>query len=150
MIIPRLIAICAVALSSLASAVPVITEVVASPAPTAGGSTVIIRGLTLGAVNFVSIGGSSADINFVTHDTIICAAPPGQGRNVSVQVFEGPNPSNIVSTFAYDIPRVSNFNVNSSPTLGGGTLTIAGSNFRFLPHRPHRWRGCQPHRGQFS
>jgi hypothetical protein len=130
--LPRLVTISACALSSLASvasAVPVISEVIASPAPTAGGSTVVVRGTGLGAVSTVSIGGSSAPITLATSGYIFCIAPAGQGRNVSVQVFEGPTPSNTVNTFAYDIPRVSNLNVNVSSTPGGGILTITGSNF---------------------
>ncbi len=125
----RLIAVAALSLASLASAVPVITEVVASPAPTAGGSTVVIRGLSLGLVNLVTIGGASAPITSANANTIFCVAPAGQGTNVQVQAFEPGNPSNVLNTFAYDIPRITNLSINTSPTSGGGTLTITGSNF---------------------
>jgi len=128
----RLIALSALTLSSLASlaaAVPVITEVIATPSTTAGGNTVVIRGTGLGTPSFVTIGGTSAPVTLATAGYIFCTAPAGQGRNLPVQVIEGPNPSNIVSTFSYDIPRVSNIDINSSPTSGNSTLTITGANF---------------------
>jgi hypothetical protein len=126
----RLIAIAAVAVSSLASAIPVITEVAVTPGPTTGGNRVYIEGLGLNTVTSVTFGATAVTPDLVTSNYIICNAPLGQGANISVQAFGG-GTSNVVSTFSYAPPVVANLSASSSPTSGGSVLTITGANFGF-------------------
>ena len=60
---------------------------------------------------------------------ILCLIPPGQGANLSVVVTVGGLSNSNPPLFSYQPPLISSLNPANGPTLGGGVLTVYGSNF---------------------
>jgi len=115
--------------------IPVITEApTADSKETVGGSIVTITGYNFGLTGTVTIGGLSCPVVTRSHTTITCTLSPGAGSNlpVSVTVQSRSNVQNAFSIFSYDpieIDPVGGIVEPTSPTSGGGYLTINGKNF---------------------
>eukprot|EP00808_Paulinella_micropora_P019733 g59215.t1 len=92
-----------------------------------------MTGVSLGspAVTTITIGGMPCNILTFTvgsPDTIICAIPLGQGRNLPVIVNVTGIARTHSSTFNYISPSLTAINPGNGPTAGGGTVRITGTS----------------------
>ncbi|BCX46787.1 hypothetical protein HAHE_06950 [Haloferula helveola] len=124
-------------LPALAEAAPVISSFNPPTAPTTGNIQVTINGTGLDDNDpplgnedpTVTVGGQMATIiGDPSPNQLTFLLPPGQGANVQVKVtLDGEQGSGF---FSYQPPSINVGGVSgSSPTQGGGTFTITGSNF---------------------
>lgn len=122
-------------LAAVAHAAPVISSFNPSTAPTTGNIQVTISGSGLDDNDpvlgdedpTVTVGGQVATIVGDPSPTqLTFVLPPGQGANVQVEVtLDGEQGSGF---FSYQPPLISTVS-GSSPTQGGGSFNITGSNF---------------------
>jgi hypothetical protein len=96
-----------------------------------GGTLITITGGDFTPSNTVMVGTVGWPIQSVPNiNTIICAAPPGTGSNLSVVVRDSSTQSPPFLGFTYaSAPAVTSVNPPQGPTSGGLTLTINGNNF---------------------
>lgn len=113
-----------------------ITSVAPAEGPVAGGTSLIITGISffgsdLGATTAVSIGGKDALNLVVVSDTeITCTTPLAASAGaVDVEVTNNLSESD-TAPFTYLVPLdVTAVSPSESPVAGGGTVTITGAGF---------------------
>lgn len=116
------------------AAPPTITSISPNSGPLAGGTTVILTGTNLTDATAVSFGATIASFA-VNSDTQITATSPGGSAgtvNVTVQTAGGTSTTSASTQFTYTAvaaPTVTNVTANRGSTLGGGTVTLTGTNF---------------------
>jgi hypothetical protein len=113
---------------------PTISTLSASQGSANGGVSLTITGTNLWNVNNVTIGGTSAQITSLpSTSSITVLTPPGTVGAQDV-VLSTPGPS-VTSVGGYTYlapPTVSNISVVSSPSAGGGSTVITGTNLASL------------------
>ncbi|MFZ5441974.1 MAG: IPT/TIG domain-containing protein [Myxococcota bacterium] len=96
--------------------------------PTAGGTTLTLSGSNFGASGAtVSIGGVGCPLTSQTHTQALCTVPAGTGVMLPVVLTRSGLTSNAL-TFSYDAPTLLSV-AGPTPTAGGTTLTVVGTNF---------------------
>jgi hypothetical protein len=114
---------------------PEVTSVSPSSGPTAGGTTVTIKGSNFTGATAVSFGTTaSSSFTFVSDTELTAVAPAGVAGTVDVVVkVPGALDSapSAASKFTYVAPApvVSSVSPSSGSTAGGTSVTISGSNF---------------------
>lgn len=107
---------------------PSITSVSPMTGPTTGGTSLTISGDSFGASGTVTLGGTNCTIYVYSHNSIVCTAPAGQGKNVPLVVTVGGR--SVTNTqFSYLPPTISSISPMSGPITGGTLLTVSGNNF---------------------
>jgi hypothetical protein len=116
---------------------PTITDVTASSKPTAGGTIITITGTNFGDGALdrrFRMRGDHADVNCAEvavqtpHTALTCTLPPGEGKNVAVDVLVDGQTSAPVA-FSYDPPVITEVSPSRAPALSGFPITIRGENF---------------------
>ncbi len=109
---------------------PVVTSVIPTSGPAAGGTTVTITGTDLTGATAVRFG-STAATNFTVNSAtqITAIAPAGSGNvDVTVTTPGGTSATTAGDKYAY-IPSVTNVKPSSGPLGGGTSVTITGTGF---------------------
>ena len=118
---------------------PSISVVDPNSGPTAGGTTLTIRGQNFVSGATVLIGGAVTvtclNSTFVDATTLTCTTPSGYfgQRTVNVVNPDGQTGTALANAFAYNTPytpTVSSAVPNWGPVAGGTTVTVNGSNFQ--------------------
>lgn len=131
---------CAVAVpTASAGFVATITSVTPSSGPTAGGTTVTVRGTGLAGAGqlVVRFDGVEAPTTVVQYGTEFRAvAPPHAAGSVDVDVYEAIRNPPVIATlprgFTYEAtasPTVTSVSPATGPTTGGTSVTLTGTNF---------------------
>ncbi len=108
---------------------PLLSSLMPSNGPTAGGAVLTLTGTNFGAAGAtVTIGGVSCPLTSQSHTQLLCTLPPGAGASNAVQVTVAGQSSN-TRTFSYDAPSLGQLSPTTGPTSGAVTLTLTGSNF---------------------
>ena len=102
--------------------------------PTSGLVLLTLTGTNFGTAGAVTIGpytcSTSVPGSSYTQTQIVCQIPPGQGANLTLNVNVAGQTLLAPPQYSYLPPSVvSNINPQAGPTLGGGVLTLYGSNF---------------------
>jgi alpha-tubulin suppressor-like RCC1 family protein len=111
---------------------PLVTAVSPSRGPTAGGTSVTVKGIEFAGTTSVMFGATSAVSFTVGSSTSISAiSPPGAGTvDVTVTTPEGTSATGAGDQFTYlPIPAVASVSPSSGPEAGGTTVAIGGSEF---------------------
>jgi hypothetical protein len=110
---------------------PTVTGI--SPASGSAGTSVTITGTAFTGTPTVSFGGNAAtNVNRTSGTQITCTAPSGTGTvDVEVTTTGGTSVANPpYDQFTYQgVPTVTGVSPNSGYTVGGGTVTVTGTNF---------------------
>lgn len=110
---------------------PVINQISPAVLPTAGQIPLTITGSNFGSSGaVVDFGEGSCPIvgDGQSHDSIVCTAPEGVGRELPVVVRVGGQAS-APAFVDYLAPAISSVSPGVLPTVGNITLTIIGTNF---------------------
>jgi hypothetical protein len=117
---------------------PSISNITPSSGPQIGGTRITIHGLNFGpssadSLRSVLVGATGESCTLVpgvaSHTEIQCVTPAGSGSSDITVLVEG-QASN-TSTFDFvPPPSLSSISPSSADTVGGGTLTINGSDFK--------------------
>ena len=113
------------------AAVPTITAVSPSAAPTAGGNSVTITGTNFTGATAVKFGTTNATFTIVSATQITATAPAESAGTVDITIT---TPGGTSATSASDqytyagTPTVSGLAPNAGPLGGGTTVTITGAN----------------------
>jgi hypothetical protein len=113
-------------------AAPTVTNVSPGSGPTAGATAVAITGTNFAGTPSVSFGATAAtNVVLVNSTTITATAPAGTGTvNVTVTAPGGTSAVSSADKFAYLAPpTLTSVSPGLGPTVGGTTVTIAGSSF---------------------
>jgi alpha-tubulin suppressor-like RCC1 family protein len=111
---------------------PIVTTVSPNSGPTAGGSSVTVKGVEFTGATSVKFGATSAASFTVGSSTSISAvSPPGVGTvDVTVTTPEGTSATGTGDQFAYlPVPTVAGVSPNSGPEAGGTAVAITGTEF---------------------
>ncbi|MFC9234774.1 IPT/TIG domain-containing protein [Streptomyces decoyicus] len=106
---------------------PVLTSVVPSSGPAAGGTTVTLTGTGLATAGAVRFGATPAASFTVVSDTHITAVAPAGTGTVPVTVTTPGGTSNGISYTYSGAPALSGVTPNQGPTSGGNTVTLTGA-----------------------
>ena len=112
------------------ASLPGVTSISPSVGPTAGGTSVTIKGTDLGAASAVKFGTATAPSFTVSSSTSITAtAPAGTGTvHVTVVTPTGSSPPVSADRFTYKLaPTITKMSVKGGPATGGTTVTIEGT-----------------------
>ncbi len=119
-----------------AVAAATVTGISPNSGPAAGGTLVTITGTGFSGATAVDFGTSAATgVTFVSATTITADSPAGTGTgtvDVTVITPAGRSASTVSDRFTYiaaAAPSVTGVSLNSGPTAGGTTVTIAGTGF---------------------
>jgi alpha-tubulin suppressor-like RCC1 family protein len=111
---------------------PVIEKVLPNKGPSAGGTSVTIRGSGFENASAVDFG-SVAVTSFERNDTaIVVSAPPGIAATTVDVTVTSPSGTSAASSkyhFKYEGPTIASVSPASGSTAGGQTVTISGSGF---------------------
>jgi hypothetical protein len=116
---------------------PTITDISASSKPTSGGTVITIVGENFGDGPLdrrVRLHGASADAGCASvvpaapHTTLTCTLPPGEGKNLEVDVLVDGQTS-APAAFSYDPPLITDVSPSRAPAASGFPITIYGENF---------------------
>ena len=110
---------------------PEITSVSRSTLETGGSEEIVISGHNFGTVASVSISPPGAvctiKAGFHDHGTLTCFSPAGHGTGLSLAVeVSGQSATTAVQ---YIAPVIATKSISSSPTEGGVSLALTGTNF---------------------
>lgn len=110
---------------------PVISTITPALGPAAGGSSVTITGTGFLAGAQVTLGGSAAVVTAPSATTIVATTPAHPAGTVDVVVT---NPGGASATLSNGFtfigpPTLTSISPLSGPSLGGTTVTVAGTNF---------------------
>ena len=97
-----------------------------------GGTRVYLFGSNFGSTSptgVVMLSAHACVVDAWNNTAIECEAPPGVSSAVSVSMSVGGQQAVSPQTLSYDTPTVSAFWPNTSDTIGGGNLTVAGEHF---------------------
>jgi hypothetical protein len=111
---------------------PILTSITPSHGPTIGGTVVTVRGYSFGkTIGSLYIGSSACTIISSTynHTYFTCTTPSGEGQTNVVTMTVNTQTQQNTLNFNYDAPIVTSITPQTGLTSGGGTVTIAGSNF---------------------
>ena len=115
------------------AAPPQIASISPTSGPTAGGTTVIIRGSGFTGASKVLFGATAANSFTVNNDTQITAVSPAGSGTVHVTVITpvGTTAASNADRFTYLAapPHIASISPTSGPMAGGTTVTIRGSGF---------------------
>ncbi len=111
---------------------PTVTSVTPSSGPTAGGTSVTIAGTGFTGATAVSFGGTAASTFTVDNASQITATAPAHAAgtvDVTVTTPAGTSPTGAADQYTYvAAPTVTSITPSSGPTVGGTSVTIAGTN----------------------
>ena len=107
---------------------PVISTIVPSEGPEAGGNLIALTGTDFGTTGSVTINGNPGTVQSWSHTEITFLAPAGSGQNLSVRVMSGGQLSNSVFYSYYGAPVLTLIDPSTGGTAGGYTVTLAGDN----------------------
>ncbi|MFI5877353.1 IPT/TIG domain-containing protein [Streptomyces sp. NPDC051445] len=119
------------AFTYIAAVLPTVTAVTPSNGPTSGGTTVTLTGAGLTGATVVSFDGtpSSFTVNSATLITAVTPSGSAGAAEVTVTTPSGQSATSPGSYFFYAAPPTLQSGVpSSSPTAGGLTVTLTGSN----------------------
>ena len=112
---------------------PVISNVVASTAPTSGSVPITVQGSNFGSAGARVVLGTQEIIpDTSSHTALVFSLPAGQGANVPLRVSVGGQLS-AATSLSYDPPVLTGISPAYGPTAGGTRLTLTGSNFGLTP-----------------
>ena len=107
--------------------------------PTIGGPKITVSGREFGINSYVTVGAIEVELASQTHQQIVFALPPGEGRDLSIIVWAGNQNSRLGSTRAYKIsyqkPTISGFSLSVRRRVLHGISNSAGGR-RFLAASP--------------
>lgn len=112
---------------------PLLTSVLPSSGPTAGGTNVTIKGYNLTADCTIAFGAIAATSrNIVDATTITATTPPHVAGSVDVSLACGSNQYVLPAAFTYTdvVPSLTNVSPSFGATGGGTLVKLTGSNFR--------------------
>ena len=115
---------------ALGEALPSVTAISPQSGPTAGGGTVTITGLNLGAASAVRFGATAATTFTVESPTSITATAPAAGGTVDVTVTtpSGTSPTGPADRYTYrQPPTVTKLSAKGGPATGATSVTITGT-----------------------
>ncbi|MER0477538.1 IPT/TIG domain-containing protein [Streptomyces sp. Edi2] len=108
---------------------PVITTLIPTSGPTAGGNVVTVNGTNLSGASSVKFGGNSGVVLTNTATQITVIAPAGGGTvNVTVTTAGGTSNGLAYTYVAVPVPVLSSLSPTSGPTAGGNVVTVNGTN----------------------
>lgn len=114
---------------------PLVTGIVPSHGPCAGGFTVTVEGKNFGAADShpkISLGGvHCTESQWISDTKVTCVVPKGSGesKQVLVDILGQSSQPDAKSNFAYDGPKITLLSPPNGPTIGGTAVTIEGVNF---------------------
>jgi hypothetical protein len=111
---------------------PIISKLATRKGPAAGGTSVLITGLSFSNASTVSFGGVEAASFQVNSSTSITAiSPPSTSGQVDVTVTTGDGSSAITNKdrYKYEKPTVTSVSPSAGPASGGTIVTVIGSGF---------------------
>jgi hypothetical protein len=111
---------------------PLISQLIAGSAPTAGGTVITLTGSNFGLTPSVTVGGRVAPVLDSGHSMLTASLPAGQGVDQPVVLTVGGQVSNTL-TLSYDPPVIDSLSPASAATSGGTLLTVRGTGFGFTP-----------------
>lgn len=116
------------------SSAPIVTSVIPSAGPLAGGTTVTIQGENFSGATAVDFNGNPATNVSASADgsTISATSPAGSAGTVDITVATsgGTSTTSSADHFTYaPAPTVSGVSPATGSTLGGTAVTITGTNF---------------------
>lgn len=112
--------------------VPAVTSVAPEAGPTAGGTTVTIRGSNFTSAMTVRFGSvASSSVTFVSATQVKAKAPAHSAAAVDIVVHNaaGTSPAGSGDVYIYGVPKVTSVSPNSGPIGGGNPVTITGTGF---------------------
>ncbi|HOC14197.1 MAG TPA: IPT/TIG domain-containing protein [Propionicimonas sp.] len=116
-----------------ASAAPKVTKLSVKTGPTAGGTSVVIRGKNFTADAVVTFGSTPAtSVRFVSSKKLVATTPASAaGRtDVRVQTASGRSKTGKRSRFTFIAPpAIASLSTTAGPVKGGKRITIKGSGF---------------------
>ncbi|MFG2491173.1 IPT/TIG domain-containing protein [Streptomyces caniferus] len=112
------------------AAAPVLTALIPSSGPTAGGNVVTLNGTNLTGATSVKFGSNSAVIltNTTTQITAIAPTAPPSTVNVTVTTPGGTSNPLPYTYTATPAPTLTTVSPTSGPTTGGNIVTLNGTN----------------------
>eukprot|EP00808_Paulinella_micropora_P025852 g8107.t1 len=99
--------------------------------PTRGSAVVTVTGRSFGLSGQLTIGQATCDLvapSAYTHRRLVCRAPEGQGRDVSVRLTTASGSNTSVVPYHYQAPSIEDLSPNHASTEGGTQLIITGNN----------------------
>ncbi len=111
---------------------PTITSLTPEGGPTAGGTSVVIKGKHFAPGSTVTFGsGTGTAVTFVTANQLTVQSPAHSAGTVRVTVTTaaGSTASTQADLYAYGSPTVTAVNPKTGPAAGGTTVTITGTSF---------------------
>jgi DNA-binding beta-propeller fold protein YncE len=113
-------------------AAPTVTALSPSSGPTAGGTSVTLTGTNLTGASAVSFGGTAATsftVNSASQITAITPAGSAGTIDLTITTAGGTSATSSADHYTYmAAPTVSAINPGTSPTAGGATIAITGTN----------------------
>ncbi|GLY26996.1 IPT/TIG domain-containing protein [Kineosporia sp. NBRC 101731] len=116
-----------------ANSVPVVDSMTPRSGPTAGGTTVVFRGLGMQNVNRVTFDGvEGLDLTLVSSTTLSVKTPAHTAGGIAV-LLRNPQGTSSSYLFTYvprtGLPTVQGLTPNVGPVTGGTRVTISGTGF---------------------
>lgn len=112
------------------AALPTITSISPASGPTAGGTTVTIKGTLLTGTSAITFGGSSAtDVTGIDDNNVTCVVPSHAAGAVDVVLTATAGSVTSTGGFTYGAPTITALSLAKSPLAGGVSTTITGTNF---------------------
>jgi alpha-tubulin suppressor-like RCC1 family protein len=111
---------------------PRITGVSPKTGPTAGGTSVTIKGASFGGATGVSFSGaSSTSFTVNSPSSITAVSPPAPSGKVAISVTTpfGTSESVLADTFKYAAPTITSLSPSTGPHQGGTVVTVLGTGF---------------------
>ncbi|MEV7973839.1 IPT/TIG domain-containing protein [Cellulomonas sp. NPDC089187] len=110
---------------------PTVTAVDPAQGPTSGGTIVTLTGTGLGTATGVLVDGQPADVQDVTDTTVVITTPAGIAGPADIVVTLPGADATVTDGFTYledgSGVEVTDLSPTTSPTAGGGTLTLTGT-----------------------
>ncbi len=109
---------------------PAVTKVSPSSGPTAGGTSVTIKGTGYTGVTSVKFGATAASFTVDSSTEITATAPAEEAGvvDITVRTPNGTSPTSNRDHYKYT-PTISGISPNAGPIAGGNTVTITGTGF---------------------
>ncbi len=112
---------------------PSVTSLGTSSGPVAGGTSVVITGVSFSSATTVNFGATSATFTINSDTQITATSPAGAAGIVDVTVTNSNGTSTTSSadqfTYTAAAPTISNVTPSTGSTAGGTSVTITGTNF---------------------
>ncbi len=105
---------------------PVISTIVPSEGPEAGGNLIALTGTDFGTTGSVTINGNPGTVQSWSHTEITFLAPAGSGQNLSVRVMSGGQLSNSVFYSYYGAPVLTLIDPSTGGLPAASTLRWGG------------------------